>query len=107
MAIDYSFLHVGGLYEKAMEITIELCRRFGSDKAMSVYLEAVDHLQNRGETGFGLALIQECGVDPSAEDIAFLKKVVEALGSINYARKLFDEALKGAGRRSGELHGTK
>ena len=92
--MDYTFLHIGGLYQQAVEITKALFGRFG-DKADSVLLEAIDHIQNhKGVNGLAVAVMYESGVALTIEDVEFLKNIVDALGSINYARKLLDDAMK-------------
>jgi hypothetical protein len=89
--IDYTFLGFGGLYEAIIEATKEACRRFGAKKMECVYLTARDHIRQHGEESLKLEILRECGVEISDEDCEFLKKFVEAEGSVRWAAKLFKE----------------
>ncbi len=94
METDYSFLGTGGLYQSGIDVVTKACMRFGAENAESVYLTAIDHIRNYGETALALEILNECGVVITDSDYAFLKKITEAEGYIRYAKKILKEAVK-------------
>ena len=93
--IDYTSFGIGGLCQATIDIMKEICRRFGPDKGENVYLTAKDHFGNYGEKSMALEILTENDVEVTDNDIAFLKKIIEAEGCIEYAKKLLREAANG------------
>jgi hypothetical protein len=90
---DTSFLGIAHLYRYAVDIINEACKRFGADKAIKVLDSAWCHLNEFDEKSLGLKIISERGIEPTAGDLMFLKRVIEAEKSIENAKQLFVEAL--------------
>lgn len=91
--IDYSFMHLGGLYQGVVDATVEACRRFGADKAMSVIRVALDPCPPPGldsTEAMQLEILHETGLDVSEDDMAFLGKLAQA-------KRLVKDAVKTLG----------
>lgn len=94
IVIDYSFMHLGGLYQGVVDATVEACRRFGADKAMSVistafYPPGPADSHNSMEA-MQLEILQETELDLTEDDMAFL-------GRLAQAKRLVDDAVKTLG----------
>lgn len=90
---DYSFMHLGGLYEGVVGSTIEACRRFGAKRAMAVIRVALDPCPPPGldsMEAMQLEILHETGLDVTRDDMAFLGKLAQA-------KHLIDEAVKTLG----------
>lgn len=88
--IDYSFMHLGGLYGGIVDATVEACRRFGAEKAMSVIHVALDPCPPPGldsMEAMQLEVLNETGLDITEDDMAFL-------GRLAHAKQLVDDAVK-------------
>ena len=93
--LDYSFMHLGGLYESIVEATIEACRRFGADKAMGIISSAIYEEHNFGSLEFEEFVSEEYGIELSNEDLDFLAAVVQARQMIEQTTEKIQEACHG------------
>lgn len=91
---DYSFLHLGSLYDATIEAVMEACRRFGAEKAMSVLSVARFEGSGGGLSAEALKLeiLNETGVEITDGDVAFLGAVVQAETQMKSATALLREA---------------
>lgn len=87
----YSFLSIGELYQTAIEINVEACRRFGADKAKGV-ISTVLYDADKSPEYITAELKEEEGITITAHDLEFLGKVVRAKQLIGEALKLLQEA---------------
>lgn len=87
MQLDYSFLHVGGLYQAIINATLEASRRFGADKAMNVILTAMYMDRDASKLQILDEIRCEAGIEVSDEDLEFL-------GGLIVANSLVGEAIK-------------
>lgn len=93
----YSFLFLGGLYQNIVDTTIEACRRFGADRAMSVISTAIYPSSTVPLTLESLRqeILEETGITATDDDISFLGKIAEANMLIREAAKLLNDAHRG------------
>jgi len=87
---DYSFMHLGGLYQGVVDATVEACLRFGAEKAMAVIRVALDPCPPPGlgtMEAMQLEILHETGLDVTDDDMEFLGKLAQA-------KRLVDDAVK-------------
>ena len=87
--IDYSFMGVGGLFERIVHLCFEASRRFGAE-AMTVIHVYVDLRDNQDLNTKALLteMKHETRVHLSGDDLAFLDRVYLAKTAIDYAKNL-------------------
>ena len=90
---DYTFLHMGELYQGTMDVMVAACKRFGAEKAESVI----------SEIGWGIReehsderIIDNVEFETKAkikpDDIQFMRKMLAAEDAIKYAITTLREA---------------
>lgn len=76
--LDYSFMHLGGLYDELVNIAMEASCRFHSQKAMTVISIACHAGPTATAEAIRHEVYEETGITISDDDLLFLSSVASA-----------------------------
>lgn len=92
---DYSFMHLGGIYQAILEVMVEACRRFGAEQSWNVIATAADIARRPEMVIVQAEIFAETGIRVTEDDLLFLDRVVHGWETLSEAEKSLKEACNG------------